>query len=91
MLEELGAKLVLRSAGSKGLVDLFAIFPEKKQVWAVQVKKREAPKDPDKLRKEFHDLAELRGDYHVTPYVYMKKNGKYTFIELDTGGQTFLS
>jgi len=40
VLEDLGAELVVRSAGSKSPYDLVAIFPNAKEVWFVQVKSR---------------------------------------------------
>lgn len=82
-LKELGATLVVRSSRSLTPADLIAIFPDKKQIWLIQCKaKREAPKDLSKLRKEFRKLVKLGGEYTVSPYVYMKKNRRYTFIEV---------
>lgn len=83
MLKELGATHVVRSSRSLTPVDLIAIFKDKKEIWLIQSKgQREAPRDPSKLSKEFHDLVKLKGVYHVFPYVYMKKNGRYQFIEV---------
>jgi len=82
-LKELGATHVVRSSRSLTPIDLIAIFQDKKEIWLVQVKgKREAPKDLSKLRKEFKSLRALRGEYTVSPYVYMKKEGRYTFMEV---------
>jgi len=82
-LEELGAELVVRSGRSKTPIDLIALFPDKKQIWLVQCKaKKEAPKDPTKLKTQFKDLTKLDGEYKVIPYAYMKKNGKYQFLRL---------
>jgi len=82
-LKKLGAKIVVRSAQSRTPIDLIAIFPDRKEIWLVQCKaKREAPKNLNKLRKEFQHLTELGGTYTVHPIIYMKKEGKYQFMEL---------
>jgi len=83
LLKKLGAKIVVRSSRSRTPIDLIAIFPDRKEIWLVQCKaKREAPKNLNKLRKEFHDLTELGGTYTVHPVIYMKKEGRYRFMEL---------
>jgi hypothetical protein len=83
MLLELGATHVVRSSRSLTPVDLIAIFKDRKEIWLIQSKGlREAPKNLDKLRNEFKTLVDLAGDYHVTPYVYMKRNGRYTLIKI---------
>jgi len=76
--------IVIRSAGSKGLADLVAIFPDRKEIWLVQVKKAEAPNDTSKLKEKFRDLASLSGTYTCKPLLYMKVKGKYEFIDLTT-------
>jgi hypothetical protein len=82
-LKKLGATHVVRSSRSLTPVDLIAIFPDRKQIWLVQCKaKQEAPKDIGKLSKRFENLVDLSGQYTVCPLVYMKKNGKYQFIEV---------
>lgn len=81
LLRERGA-VVVRSAGSKGLADLVAIFPEKKEIWLVQVKKAEAPRDLSKLKEKFRGLASLSGTYTCKPVLFMKVGGKYSFIPL---------
>lgn len=40
VLKDLGAEIVVRSAGSKSPYDLIAIFPKIKEIWFVQVKSR---------------------------------------------------
>jgi hypothetical protein len=82
-LKKQGATYVVRSSRSLTPVDLIAIFPDRKQIWLVQCKaKQKAPKDLGKLSKHFENLRNLRGLYTVIPYVYMKQNGKYQFIEV---------
>jgi len=82
-LKKLGAKIVVRSSGSRTPVDLIAIFPHKNEIWLVQVKaKREAPKNISKLKRELPDLINLSGTYTVQPKVYMKRKRKYGFIEV---------
>jgi hypothetical protein len=82
-LNKLGATHVVRSSRSLTPIDLIAIFPVRKQIWLVQCKaKQEAPKDLSKLGRRFKALSELRGEYQVTPHVYMKKDGRYRFMEV---------
>ena len=80
-LYRLGAKLVVRSAGSRTPIDLIAFFPDRHEIWMVQVKaKREAPKNPEASIKEMKALKKLSGTYTCKPVLYMKKSGRYTFI-----------
>lgn len=82
-LKEKGAKIVIRSSRSLTPIDLIAIFPEKHEIWLVQCKaKIEAPKKMETILKAFQDLARLAGTYTVKPHLYMKKQGKYQFIEV---------
>jgi Holliday junction resolvase len=80
-LRQLGA-VVFRSAGSHGIADLVALNPQLREVWLVQVKKAEAPKRESTLKRRFKALKELEGTYRVKACVYMKREGKYRFIEI---------
>jgi len=80
-----GGALVIRSSRSIGPADIVAIWPDKKEVWLVQVKKMDVPDDVKKLRREFKDLVSLAGTYKVKPYLFAKKGGRYTFIPLSEG------
>jgi len=83
LLKDFGATHVIRSSRSLTPADLVAIFGDRREIWLVQVKAgREAPEDVSKLRKEFEDLARLKGTFEVKTFVFMKKKGKYTFIEV---------
>lgn len=82
-LKKMGATHVVRSSRSLTPIDLVGIFKDKKEIWLVQVKGyREAPEDGEKLKKEFRELAELAGTYRVRAFVFMKRRGKYSFIEI---------
>jgi Holliday junction resolvase-like predicted endonuclease len=82
-LKKLGASLVVRSARSLTPIDLIAFFPDKKEIWLVQVKgKKEAPENEEKLREKFKDLAKLSGEYICRSFVFMKKEGRYKFLEV---------
>jgi hypothetical protein len=81
-LFDMGASLVMRSAGSRSPADLLAIFPGKREIWLVQVKSEEAPRTEEALRRRFQALAELRGAYTCRSVVFMRRNGRYEFIEV---------
>ena len=83
LLKEFGAAHVIRSSRSLTPADLVAIFPDRGEIWLVQVKAgREAPRDISKLKKEFKELAKLKGTYQVKTLVFMKKEGRYCFFEI---------
>jgi len=76
-----GAAIVVRSARSLSPADLIAIFPDRREIWLVQCKKEEAPKDTSKLQQRFKELKALEGTYTCKAVAYMKKDGrKYQFI-----------
>jgi hypothetical protein len=77
-----GAAIVVRSARSLTPADLIAIFPDRKEIWLIQCKKEQAPKDTSKLAERFKDLKNLAGTYTCKTYVYMKKDRKYNFLEV---------
>jgi len=77
--------VVIRSSRSLGPADLVAIWPDKNEIWLIQVKKMEAPDDTEKLRKKFKELCSLAGTYKVKPYLFAKRKGRYTFIPLSEG------
>jgi len=71
----MGAKLVVRSARSKGPVDLVAFFPERNEIWIVQVKVSK-----NKIRDdEIWVLRELAGNYRVVPVLFYKLGDRYVF------------
>lgn len=80
MLQE-GAALTIRSAGSKTQADLVAIFPEKREIWLVQVKAQDAEELGD-LGRKFKALKALEGEYKVRSFLFAKKAGRYQFISL---------
>ena len=73
---------VIRSARSLTEADLVAIQPKKREIWLIQCKKQEAPKDPKKLAEKYGDLKKLEGTYVVKTYIYAKRRGRYQFIEV---------
>jgi Holliday junction resolvase len=73
---------VIRSSRSLTQADLVAINPNTKEIWLVQCKKEEAPRDPSRLQSRFRDLKLFEGTYICKPYVYMKKDNKYRFLEV---------
>jgi hypothetical protein len=78
-----GAKLVVRSTGSKTPSDLIAFFPDKNEIWLIQVKKGEnIPKKEETIKRRFKDLIELKGEYKVKPFLFAKKDKRYEFVEL---------
>ena len=77
-----GAALVVRSSRSLTAVDLIAFHPERGEIWLIQCKKQEAPKQPEKITEKYQVLKKLEGTYICKTYLYAKKNGKYQFIEV---------
>ncbi|MEM2368438.1 MAG: restriction endonuclease [Candidatus Bathyarchaeia archaeon] len=73
---------VYRSAGSRGLADVIAINPKDGEVWLVQVKKEEAPKELDRLRERFSGLKNMDGQYALKSFIFIKIRNKYEFIKL---------
>jgi len=84
-LRKLGVALITRSAGSKGLADLVAFFPLRREIWLIQVKSWKNPPSMKRLMKEYGDLIELTGEYKVKAYVYVKRHNRYVFEELRRG------
>lgn len=80
-LREMGFE-VYRSSRSLGLADVIAIDPKAKQVWLVQVKRMEAPKDLGKLKEKFSELKSFDGTYEVKTFLFIKVKGKYEFVKL---------
>uniref|UniRef100_A0A7J3JQU3 Holliday junction resolvase n=1 Tax=Ignisphaera aggregans TaxID=334771 RepID=A0A7J3JQU3_9CREN len=80
-LEQLGAKIVIRSSRSLTPADLVALFPDRREIWLIQVKKMEV-KDTSKLKEKFSELATLSGTYTVVPCLFAKNRGRYEFIKL---------
>jgi len=74
--------LVIRSARSLGPADIVAILPDRREIWLIQVKQAEAPKDVERLQRLFKNLKALEGEYAVKPKLFMKVGGRYRFIDL---------
>jgi len=75
-LRELGATFMVRSAGSHTLADIIAFFPDKGEIWLVQVKQSKKGVSVFKLNLEYEELVSLRGDYRVrTGFFYHGKDG----------------
>lgn len=81
LLENMGG-VVFRSAGSHGVADLIAVFPEKREIWLVQVKKGEMPKQRETLLRRFESLTVLCGVYTCKPMLYAKQKGRYCFVRV---------
>ena len=77
-LFDMGAKVVIRSAGSKGLFDLVAIFPKSEDIWLVQVKGSEE----NVHKKTRTEMAKFKGLYKVTPVIIRKKGRRYEIEKL---------
>jgi len=77
-----GAELVVRSSRSLTPIDLIAIYPEKNEIWLIQCKKQEAPKNPAAITERYSALKKLKGTYICKTYLYAKKGGRYRFIEV---------
>jgi len=82
VLQKIFNALVVRSARSLGPADIVAILPGSREIWLVQVKQAEAPRDTEKLKKLFKDLKALEGEYTVKAKAFMKVGGRYRFIDL---------
>jgi Holliday junction resolvase len=80
-LREMGA-LVIRSSRSLGPADIIAIMPNRGEIWLIQVKQMDAPKNQEKLAEMFKDLKKLEGTYKVKPKAFMRVKGKYQFIDI---------
>ena len=81
-LIEHGAKIVVRSSRSLTPVDLIAVFPDKKEIWLVQVKKAELEEQKYIAKKVEEQLSSLAGIYIALPYLFIKVKGRYTFLKL---------
>lgn len=73
---------VYRSAGSHGLADLIAINKNTHEIWLIQVKKDEAPKNLEKLKEKFTDLKSFDSQYNLKTFLFIKVEGRYNFIKL---------
>jgi len=83
-LKNLGATHVIRSSRSLTPVDLIAFIPRSQEVWLIQVKAgKNLPRNHEKLREKYKDLVELKGNYKAKPILFTKKNGRYSFINLE--------
>lgn len=86
LLRSMGADLVVRSAGSRGPVDLVAFFPDEGEVWLVQVKAGSRGLGREE-RERLEDLAaRLQGLYFIRVCAAVKRRGRYEFIALGGGG-----
>lgn len=78
-LEE-GATLVIRSAKSKGPVDLVSIDSEKKVIELIQVKRGKQTPTLVYLESKYAHLLKLRGEYTVVVSFVVKKGCRYDKI-----------
>lgn len=76
-LKDMGAALIVRSAASKTVADIIAMFPDKGEIWLIQCKKAgSAPVKPETIEKRFRDIKRLEGEYKVKAYLYTWDNDK---------------
>lgn len=81
-LEKMGATLVIRSAGSHSPADLIAIFPEKKEIWLVQVKAHSKRSSIFQDNLEYAEYKTLEGIYQLKFGFYHKtSNGWFNTFE----------
>lgn len=64
-LEKLGAALVIRSAGSHSPADLISIFPDRGEIWLVQVKQSKRGVSIFKTNLEYAEYKTLEGAYKL--------------------------
>jgi len=85
LLNLMGAKLVIRSAGSRGPIDLVAFFPQEGEIWLIQVKreKRHLSREERQVLEELQRA--LDAPYIVKVYIATKVSGKYEFIPVEGG------
>jgi len=90
VLEHRGADHVVRTARSRGVFDLIAIFTDKREIWLVQVKKSKTSTTKDRIRVGYGRLSKLGGLFRVIPCVYtMTQVGgkdRYEFVKLSGEG-----
>ena len=85
LLQMMGARLVVRSAGSKGPIDLVALFPDEGEVWLIQVKKEKRSISKAE-RQVLEELSKsLQGPFFIRVYIATKVSGKYEFIPVEGG------
>lgn len=82
LLKELGAVYIIRSAGSRGLADLVAIFPLKKEIWLIQVKGGKNTPSLSFLREKYKGLRELEGVYILRSKIAVKKGNRYIIVDI---------
>jgi len=83
LLKQKGLVYVIRSAGSKGLADLVAIFPLEKEIWLIQVKTGKRTPSIETLKKRYKALKDLEGVYTVHAKLMVKKKNKYILTDID--------
>lgn len=72
-----GAKLVVRSGRSLTGADLIAIFPERSEIFLIQVKAAKKGVSIKQLEKEYVDLLQLEGRYNVRCRFFTKEDGHW--------------
>jgi hypothetical protein len=77
-----GASLVVRSAGSKGLVDLVAFFPKEKIIQLIQVKKGKRRMSTQLIKRKYEELKKLSGNYKVVSRVVIKEDKGFRIVYL---------
>lgn len=88
-LKQLGADLIVRSAGSKGLVDLVAFFVGSRTIMLVQVKKIRENANVKTLLKRYRSLDYLKGEYSVISRLFVKDKEGIKLIEIGEDEKAF--
>jgi len=81
-LSKMGANPIVRSAGSKGLIDLVAFFPTKKIIQLIQVKKESGSRSTEYFKKKYAQLKDLEGYYRVESKIFIKKTRGFKILSI---------
>lgn len=76
-LRKAGAKLVVRSGRSLTGADLIAVFPERREIFLIQVKAAKRGVSLKTMEKEYSDLLDLEGTYDLRARIFHKKEGRW--------------
>lgn len=82
ILKDFGYSHIVRSAGSKGIIDLIAINPKAKKILAIQVKKSNHKLNINNLKNKYGNMKELKNNYELIPMLALIHKRKLKFIEL---------
>jgi hypothetical protein len=81
-LKNMGAFPIVRSAGSKGLIDLVAFFPASRTIQLIQVKKESSVRSNEYLKKKYAQLKDLEGYYQVVGRIFIKETRGFKILFL---------